>query len=250
MSAKLFIPVIIGTLCLNTYVSIAEDQPDFERGLALRMEGKNAQAVVAFKKVPADCPCIVRALVQLGATLEDLGKKKEALDAYQQALRIDPMNASAARNLDQLRSAGMADGLIQTPNPAREELIGKGLRSLEAGDFKRALEIFKLSRGLFPGDPRPLFYSALTHERQGNVKGAIALYERAIESFPDYIPARINHVLELLTTGDREGALKSCRKALEVNPENKRLGSLSNLLNRPGASAQEAKLNSQGTKGP
>ncbi|MBI5249983.1 MAG: tetratricopeptide repeat protein [Desulfomonile tiedjei] len=250
MSGKLYLPIILALLTSNTHVVAADDPSDFERGLGLRMEGKNAQAVAAFRKVHSDSPHYVRALVQMGATLEDLGKRREASNVYQQALTIDPKNASAARNLEQLRSAIMTESLTQTPNPAKEELIRSGFRALEAGDFKRALEVFRLSRGLFLNDPRPLFYSALTLERQGNFKGAIALYERTIESFPDYVPARINHVLNLLGTGDREGATKSCRKGVEIVPEDRRLRSLGDLLTRLGPQVGQATAISKGIKGP
>ncbi len=250
MSRKQYLLVITLLLSLNAYAVVADEPSDYERGLVLRMEGKNSRAVAAFKKVPSDSAQYVRALVQLGATLEDLGKKKEASNAFQQALEIDPKNLSASRNLEQLRSARMTEGMIQAPNPAKEELIRNGLLAMEAGNLKKALEVFRLSRGLFVNDPRPLFYSALTLERQGNLKAAIALYQRTIESFPDYAPARINHILDLLSIGDREGATRSCRKAMDAIPEDRRLRSLGALLPRTSRIARESKLDSEGTKGP
>jgi tetratricopeptide (TPR) repeat protein len=250
LARKLTLPLIISLLGLTAYVIAAEEPSDFQRGLALRMEGKNAQAVEAFGKVPVDSPEYVRALVQKGAALEDMGKKREASNTYERALRIDPRNASAARNLEQLYSAGMMEGAVQAPNPAKEELVRNGLRALASGDFGKALEVFRLSRGLLPGDPRPLFYSALTMERQGNLNAAISLYERTTESFPDHIPARINHILAFLAVGDRERAMRHCRKALENSPENRRLRSLSDLLSRVEALTTDATLNVKGSEGP
>jgi tetratricopeptide (TPR) repeat protein len=245
-----FLLLMISLLGSTAHVIAVEEQSDFARGLALRMEGKNAQAVEAFGKVPADSPEYVRALVQKGAALEDMGKKREASNTYERALKIDPKNPSAARNLDQLNSVGTTESAIQAPNPAKEDLLRSGLRALEAGDFKKALEVFRLSRGLLPNDPRPLFYSALTMEFQGNLRGAISLYERTIESFPDHIPARINHVLAFLATGDREAAMKHCRKALDNSPENRRLRSLADLLSRVAVSTADTALNGKGSKGP
>jgi tetratricopeptide (TPR) repeat protein len=250
LAKKLSLSFMVSLLGLTAYVIAAEEQPEFQRGLALRMEGKNAQAVEAFGKVPVDAPEYVRALVQKGAALEDMGKKREASNTYERALRIDPRNSSAARNLGQLNSVGMTEGAIQAPNPAKEDLVRNGLRALEARDFRKALEVFRLLRGLLPSDPRPLFYSALTMERQGNLNGAISLYGRTVESFPDYVPARIHHILAFLAAGDREAAVSHCRKALENSPENRRLRSLADLLSRIGASTADTALNVKGNRGP
>lgn len=95
MSRKQYFLITIALLSLNPYVVVADEPSEFERGLVLRMEGKNSQAVAAFKRVPSDSAQYVLALVQMGATLEDLGKKKEASNAFQQALEIDPKNFSA-----------------------------------------------------------------------------------------------------------------------------------------------------------
>lgn len=250
MARKLPLCAMISLLGLTVYAVAAEEQSEFQRGLALRMEGKNAQAVEAFGKVPADSPEYVRALVQKGAALEDMGKKREASNTYERALKMDPLNSSAAHNLAQLNSVGMTEGAVQAPNPAKEDLVRNGLRALDAGDFKKALEVFRLLRGLLPGDPRPLFYSALTMERQGNLNGAISLYGRTVESFPDYVPARINHILAFLAAGDREGAVSHCRIALENSPDNRRLRSLAGLLSRIGSSTTDTALNAKGNKGP
>jgi hypothetical protein len=51
-----------------------------------------------------------------------------------------------------------------------------------------------------------------------------------MELFPDFIPARVNHVLALVREGNREAALKMCQKALESKPENKQLRSLAELV--------------------
>jgi tetratricopeptide (TPR) repeat protein len=242
--------IMIALLSVSNYACAAEELSDFEKGLALRAEGKNSQAVAMLKKVPPDSANYIRALVQMGAALEDSGKKKEAADAYQRALSIDPTNPTASRNLDQLRSAETTEVGAQAPNPAKEELIRNGVIALQYGNFKKALEVFRLSRGLFPGDPRPLFYSGLTLESQGDLRGAISLYERTMESFPDYVPARINQILDLLMVGDQEGAARNCRKAIEIFPDDRQLRSLISLLARLGAESNDATLISKEIKGP
>jgi len=219
-------------LLVGSVLCAAGEVPDFEKGLTLRIEGKNAQAVEAFKRVLADSPTHVRALVQMGAALEDQGKWREAAQAYRRALEIDPRDGSAIRNLAQLASSRSMDTPIQAPNPSKEDLLRNGLRALESKDFDKAAEIFRLSRGLFSNDPRPLFYSAITLEQQGRVAAAIALYERSVESFPDYIPARINLIVALISAGDREKAGEQAPKALDIMPGNPRVRYLARLLGK------------------
>ena len=90
LARKLSLSIMISLLGLATCVIAAEEHSEFQRGLALRMEGKNAQAVEAFGKVPADSPEYVRALVQKGAALEDMGKKREASNAYERGSENRP----------------------------------------------------------------------------------------------------------------------------------------------------------------
>ncbi len=228
----------------------AEEVSNFEKGLALRIGGKHAQAVEAFKKVLADSPTHVRALVQMGAALEDQGKWKEAAQAYRRALEIDPRDGSAIRNLAQLASSRSMDTPIQAPNPSKEDLLRNGLQALESKDFDKASKIFRLSRGLFPTDPRSLFYSAITLEQQGKVAAAIALYERGVESFPDYIPARINLIVALISAGDREKAGGQAQKALDIMPDNPRVRYLARLLGKAGPVEKKADLSRRGADAP
>ena len=237
-------------LLAGSILCAAGEGPDFEKGLTLRIEGKNAQAVEAFKRVLADSPTHVRALVQMGAALEDQGKWKEAAQAYRRALEIDPRDGSAIRNLAQLASSRSMDTPIQAPNPSKEDLLRNGLRALESKDFDKASKIFRLSRGLFPNDPRPLFYSAITLEQQGKLSAAIALYETGVASFPDYIPARINLIVALISVGDREKAGVQAQKAFDIIPDNPRVRYLARLLGKAGPPDKKAALSSRGTDVP
>ncbi len=228
-------------------LSAAEEVSDFQKGVSLRIEGKQAQAVEAFKKVLAVSPTHVRALVQMGAALEDQGKWKESAQAYRRALEVDPRDGSAIRNLAQLVSSRSMGTPIQAPNPSKEELLRNGLQALEAKDFHKAAEIFRLSRGLFPSDPRPLFYAAISLEEHGKIPPAIALYEKCVESFPDYIPARVNLIVALISAGDRERAGGQAQKAIEVMPDNPRVRYLARLLGKAQPSEKQPALSRTGT---
>jgi tetratricopeptide (TPR) repeat protein len=209
---------------------LAEEPKEFEKALALRSAGKNALASEALKKCIVQWPQHVRAYVHLGGILEDQGKWKDAANAYRSALEIDPGDTSAIRNLEQLISARTVDGPLPAQNPFREDLMRTGLHELEGRNYLKALEIFRLLRGFFPDDPRPLFYSAEALERQGQASHAIVLYERIVQLFPDFGPARVNLIVALLSKGDRNTAARQVQEALSVMPENRRLNYLAGLL--------------------
>lgn len=211
---------------------LAEEPKEFEKALALRTAGKNARALDALKKCIIQWPQHVQAYVHLGGILEDQGKWRDAANAYRRALELDPANTSAIRNLEQLISARTVDSPLPGQNPFREDLLRTGLQALEGKDYPKALEVFRLLRGFFPDDPRPLFYSAEALERQSKASHAIALYERIVLLFPDFGPARVNLIIALMSKGDSDGAARRVQEAISVMPENRRLNYLAGLLGR------------------
>jgi superkiller protein 3 len=211
---------------------MAEEPSEFRKALVLRSEGKNDRAFDALKRCIDQSPRHAKTYVHLGGILEDQGKWKEAADAYRRALEIDPDNPAAKRNLEQLISSRTVDGRLPAQNPFKEQLMRRGLQALEAKDYPKALEVFRLLRGLFPGDPRPLFYSAETLEQQGKLLHAIALYEQVIELFPEYGPARVNLMIALISKGDQEAAARQVQEALSAMPDNRRVNYLAGLLGR------------------
>jgi Flp pilus assembly protein TadD len=198
----------------------------------LRSEGKSGQALDLLKRCVAQRPNHAKTYVHMGGILEDQGKWKEAASAYRRALEIEPGNASATRNLEQLISSRTVEGPLPAQDPFKEELMRTGLQAIEAENYPKALEVFRLSGGLFPKDPRSLFYSALALEGQGKVSHAIALYERIVEVFPDYGKARINLIVALMSKGDKEAAERRIQEAAPIMPENRRFNYLAGLLGK------------------
>jgi tetratricopeptide (TPR) repeat protein len=194
-----------------------------ERGIALRVEGKSREAAETLLEALSRAKGNGEVLVQLGATLEDLGKAPDAVRCYKDALAADPKNAIARRNLEQLEAARILADSQSTANPAREALLRKGLAALSSRHFHQASTCFRVSRGLLERDPRPLFYSAVNLEHQGRMKEAIARYERTVEVFPDYAPGWINLIIALVTGGDEKAAAGACQKARQAVPSDRRI---------------------------
>ena len=65
----------------------------FKKGLALSELGKKKDAILAFNQAIAINPNDAYAFISKGRILSALGKKKEAIDAYDQAIAVDPNDA-------------------------------------------------------------------------------------------------------------------------------------------------------------
>ncbi|MDQ7781705.1 MAG: tetratricopeptide repeat protein [Desulfomonilaceae bacterium] len=204
------------------------------QGKALRAEGKTRKAVDILAAVLERTPEHVESWIHLGAAYEDLGNWREAVTCYRRALKLDPDSAAAAHNLKQLHSFRAVNAPVKPVNPAGEHLIQIGLNALKSRDLERALEVFRLCRGLLKDDPRPLLYTADILERTGKRRNALALYERIVVAFPNFVPARVNYVIALLATGNRKAALKRAQESLEAFPGDTRLAYLVRLCSPDG----------------
>jgi Flp pilus assembly protein TadD len=231
--SKCAVSAVIRILVAALFVFAGEARAadtDLSKGTALRMGGKPGEALEAFKEVLARSPQNVDALVQMGACLEDLGKSREAEQTYLRALEIQPQYRTARQNLDQLLAAREINIPPSPQNPTAEVLLKRGLAAAEAKNYEAAFKDFRTVRGLSPQDPRPLIYSALVWELQGDRARATDAYKKAIELFPDYAPARINLIIMLMESGDRDAALANAKLANERLPGDRRISYLTRLL--------------------
>ena len=73
-----------------------------KEAIALALEGQWERAVSVNREILRMAPEDVEALNRLGKALMELGRYREARDAYAEALRVDPMNTIAQKNLAKL----------------------------------------------------------------------------------------------------------------------------------------------------
>lgn len=208
-----------------------DDEPsDFARGVALRMERKHREAAGAFARSLAAIPENAAALVQMGASLEDMGKWKEAEQSYRRAREVDPGNSAARRNLENLQAFRQAGPVSRGPSASEEILVRKGLQALDSKNPEEALRCFELLQGLLPDDPRPMLYTAIAWERSGDKQQAQAVYRETVKAFPGFAPARVHLMVLLLESGDCENATREAKAALEAMPRDERIRYLARRL--------------------
>src|SRR5437899_11260305 len=76
-----------------------------EQAIQFAMQSRWQDAISANRQIIAVFPEEADAYNRLGKALSETGKIKEAREAYQRALEIEPGNSIARKNLDRLASA-------------------------------------------------------------------------------------------------------------------------------------------------
>src|SRR5437870_4084414 len=73
-----------------------------EHAIALALESKWEEAAALNRAILATVPNDVDSWNRLGKSLIELGRFRDARDAYQRSIELDPVNTIAKRNLDRL----------------------------------------------------------------------------------------------------------------------------------------------------
>jgi len=114
-------------------------------------DGNYSEALRLYDLILDECPDNVRALVDKGATLQNIGKMKKAIFSYDKVLAIDSdnldalLNKGAALHSDQkyLQAIECYDEALKVDNRCTMALAYKGLSLGEMGDLENAIKYFK-----------------------------------------------------------------------------------------------------------
>ncbi|MPZ50525.1 MAG: tetratricopeptide repeat protein [Dehalococcoidia bacterium] len=95
-----------------------------EQAIQLALESKWEEAVTLNRSILTTYPNDVDASNRLGKALLEVGRYREAREAYGRSLELDPVNSIAKRNLDRLSTIAEAD------EPRRTEAVAKVAQDL------------------------------------------------------------------------------------------------------------------------
>jgi len=129
----------------------------------------------------------------LGYSLYLQGKNAEALDAFQQAVTYDEMNASAQNNL--------------------------GVMLLSQSDVESALEHFKAAVDLNPGDAKIYLNLGNAYLAVGELDSSANAYQRAFEIDPGLVDAKALWAGIMLEQGETAKAKQAWREVLELDAD-------------------------------
>ena len=94
-----------------------------DQAIALALESKWEEAAALNRTILASFPNDVESWNRLGKSLIELGRFRDARDAYKKSIELDPVNTIAKRNLDRLASVGEDD-------ESRREAVAKVAQDL------------------------------------------------------------------------------------------------------------------------
>ena len=153
-----------------------------------------ALALVAFERCLATDPRHIPAAVGRIVSLQLVGRRDDAAQAYTEALRLHP---DIQESLSGLMNGGAAN-LPAPSGPAErsqhDTLYDQGVAAFQSGQFEVALASFRNAARLIPQQAASwLAMGICLHQR--DPEGAKSAYRAALEGSPDLAPARWNLAL-------------------------------------------------------
>ena len=121
-----------------------------EQAISLAMKNRWEEAAAINREILDVFPNEVDAYNRLGKALTELGKYSEARDAYAQAVKLDPLNGIASKNLQRLGKLATEGSAAPAPTPVDPRLFieESGKTTLtQLTDVKRTEATAKLSAG-------------------------------------------------------------------------------------------------------
>nr|WP_286202652.1 tetratricopeptide repeat protein [Comamonas sp. JC664] len=196
-------------------------------GLVHERMRRFSEAAVAFEGVPQESDVFADARVRRARSLSLVGEHSRALTLYRAALQDAPedldLRAQFARALERggtpvRAEAVLREALEEGPSAALYDALAAMLHRQGRGD--EALRLLRDAVSRAPRDEELLYVLGAAHERQGDVRGALARMRAVLAVSPDHAAA-LNFLGYLLAQAGQnlDEAERRVRRALELRPE-------------------------------
>jgi protein O-mannosyl-transferase len=209
-------------------ITATNDLAEANLGFALAEQGQHDKAIVHYKAVLKNHPrASATVWNNFGKSLVATGKLQEAINAFQNALKIDPSMSVAHQNLGLAlaRTGKQQESLIHLGEAVRLEPEDGKVHNIyavmlgAAGRTEEAMQEFQTALRLAPDSPA-------THANLANLLAklharneAIAHYSEALRLDPAFVEAHYNIASLLREEGRTEDAAARCVAALQVNAD-------------------------------
>lgn len=189
--------------------------------------GKHAEALEASKKAVTLRPS-AESYFNIGLASFYLKQYKDSVDAYRQAIKLDPYNAADAHFALGLvyRDWGKADEEIQSYKQAirlRPDYVVAyerlGTRYLKSKKYAEAIEIFRQLSALKPGDAVAPNNMGEAYLELNRLPDALEAFRQSIRLKPDYGKAYFNLGKCLIAMGNRDAALEQYNILTNIDPD-------------------------------
>lgn len=194
----------------GTYDDHADNTQGSVRMPATSETGNGASAATAIKQ---------------GDTLYDNSKYQQAIEAYNDALAVDPNSAAAyagrclaKRSLQDSTALADCERAIQIDPNNANAYRGRSMIKRAGNDLNGAIADATRAIQLAPNDNKGYLTRGLAKDALKDYKGALADYDRAIQFDPNYPNGYSYRGLTRLNLGDNRGALSDLDRYISMNP--------------------------------
>lgn len=152
------------------------------------------------------------------------GRAKDAISAYETALRLDPTNVRAHDKIERARAARAnrttADAAAGPPGTAIDERIRTAMEFERSGDLKSAETIYRevLTKNPDHVDAMRLLAGIAVHNERH--REAEVFLKKAVKLAPDYTRAWVDLAQVQRELEEFDDAIDSAREVLRLAPEN------------------------------
>ncbi len=145
------------------------------------------------------------ALEMKGDALANLGRRPEALAAYEAAAAVDPTDENLQQKIEEVR--------VDVPG-----LLSRALIASASGNYAQALSLFDDILEVEPSNVNALIGKAVAYRRSGKRQEALNCLDLVLGVQPGNASALLNHGNILLEQGDAEAALESFERLTQLYP--------------------------------
>jgi len=178
-------------------------------GETYRRKGDNNAAVAALYKAKETLPDNSLVVSTLAQALDNAGRKPEAVQTWEQAIKLDPRNAVALNNLAFL----MAES---------------------GGDLDQALTYAQRAEQMMPSMNEVSDTLGWIYLKKNLSDNAMDIFQRLVTRVPDNSTYRYHLGMALSQKGDRPRAIKELQQALHSNPSKEEEGKIRDLIGKLG----------------
>jgi tetratricopeptide (TPR) repeat protein len=195
---------------LETYRRVLAKDPrniDSLRAIArLHMEDRRwRDCLEAVENLLRVRPNEAAALEMKGDALANLGRRPEALAAYEAAAAVDPSDENLRQKIEEVR--------VDVPG-----LLSRALIASASGNYLKALSLFDDILEVEPSNVNALIGKAVAYRRSGKPQEALNCLDLVLGVQPGNASALLNRGNILLAQGDAEAALESFDRLTQLYP--------------------------------
>lgn len=179
-------------------------------GETYRRKGDNNNAIAALQQARTVLPDSELVLDELGVTLDQTGRQKDAKPIYEAIIRMDPNNAVALNNLAYL-------------------MVETGL------DSDMALSYAQRAKQLLPDMPEVEDTLGWIYLKKAQTDFAINAFQDLVAKAPGHSTFHYHLAMAYKQKGDKGKAIAECREALKFNPTAAEKQKITDMLGQLGA---------------